>query len=128
MRIPFITARRNRQISEVLRDEAMTDLLVSNVRLAEAVQTLDRQVGELVKLNQRRENLVIAAMDVADGFDNASIASDAAPHFTELELAPLIRLFHAAGRFEAAEIWERLNDVPDVDPFEVQNPAEPVNA
>jgi len=121
MRIPFFSSSRNRLAREETRDLALTELLLSNARLTDEVRVLSRQVGELVKLNQRRENLVIAAMDVVDGFDNASIASDAAPHFTELELAPLLRLFQAAGRWEAAEIWERLNDITDGAPFAEQN-------
>ncbi|MFF4245205.1 hypothetical protein ACFYY2_12110 [Streptomyces sp. NPDC001822] len=121
MRIPFFTTRRNRHVSEIEQADAIADLLVSHVQLADEVRSLTDQMAQLVKLNQRRENLVTAAMDVADGFDNASIASDAAPHFTESELTPLLRLFHAAGRYEAAEIWERLNDIPDVDPFAVQS-------
>ncbi|MFG3176562.1 hypothetical protein ACGFZC_16060 [[Kitasatospora] papulosa] len=121
MRIPFFTARRNRQLREDVMADAMADLLISTSQLTHDVTTLTGQVDQLIKLNQRQESLVMAATDVADALDDAWVARDASPHLTEMELAPLLRLFHAAGRHEAAELWERLNESHDEDLSEVQD-------
>lgn len=125
MRIPIITSWLNRRD---MRDTSLAMVVQSNGQLHDDVTELTRQVRALVELNQRKENLVMAATDVAEGFNDAWLARGAAPHFSESELQPLLRLFHAAGRFEAAEMWAKENDTPDPDPFKGQARTELNNA
>ncbi|MFI8815702.1 MULTISPECIES: hypothetical protein [unclassified Streptomyces] len=115
MHFPFITARRNRRISEVLRDEAVASLLVSNEQLHASLNDLNSRVGAMVKIGQHNENLVMAAMDVVHALDDSWVAQGVASHLSEPELAPLLRLFRVAGRVEAVEVWERANAVEDKD-------------
>lgn len=116
MRIPFFTNWLSRRAQ---RDMALGTLMHSNMHLHEDLDALKGQVGELVKLNRRRELLVIAAQALADKFDDAHLAFGLANHLSDSELAPLLDLFHAAGRPEAADLWESSHsgDDDDPDPF-----------
>ncbi|WP_055523476.1 hypothetical protein [Streptomyces graminilatus] len=101
MRIPFIT---HWLIHRDMRDTALTMLVQSNVQLHEDLEKLRLQMGAR---DPKREVLLIAAMELVDKFDDPNLAHGVAPHLSELELAPLTGLMHAAGRHDAAEFWER---------------------
>ncbi|MEV5883069.1 hypothetical protein AB0L74_10180 [Streptomyces sp. NPDC052020] len=103
MRIPFISRLRAHRD---LRDTALTVIAQSNSQLHEDLKTLRGQVEELVKLNRRRELLVIAAHAFADRFDDEWLASELADRMSDADLETLLDLFHAAGRSEAIEMWK----------------------
>ncbi|WP_328377064.1 hypothetical protein OHB13_11980 [Streptomyces sp. NBC_00440] len=113
MRIPFLTNHRARR---QMSDTPLTTLAKSNSQLHDEVWELNKRVQELTKLSQRNQHLVIAAMDAAHTLDDPWLASGASPHFTDTELAPLLRLLQAARLFTAAEMWERANSTEDAEP------------
>lgn len=124
MRIPFFSHWRQHR---AMRDSALMALLHSNAQLHDEVKALRAQAGIR---DPKRELLLIAAMNLADTFDDANLAHDVAPHLSELELAPVTELLHAAGYHEAAQFWERFNkegDDSEPEP-EDQDHAEPVSA
>lgn len=115
----FLCKRRTRR---AMRDVALGTLMESNAKLHE-------DMDKLMKLNRRREELVIAAMDLVDTFDSGPlIVGPLAEQFTEAEIAPLVRLFHAAGRHESAELLEELNAAPEPSDNEDQDHAQPTAA
>jgi hypothetical protein len=122
MRIPFFTARREMRR---MRDLSLAVLMHSNSHIHEELTAMRVQLGAR---DPKRELLLIAAMELVDGFDDPQLAYDVAPHLSDGDLAPLVELFHAAGRHEAAEVWERYqaaNDdsVPEPDDQEQAEPA-----
>ncbi|MFJ8699486.1 hypothetical protein [Streptomyces ardesiacus] len=114
MRIPFFTHWR---LHRDLRDTSLTMLLHSNAQLHDDMADLKRQMRELARLNQRRELLVIAAQAMVDEFDSSLLAADLANNLSNAELEPLLDLFIAAGRPEAAEVWKNFHSDEDPDPF-----------
>jgi hypothetical protein len=101
MRIPFFTARREMRR---MRDMSLAALMHSNSHIHQELTTMRVQLGAR---DPKRELLLVAAMALVDGFDDPQLAFDVAPHLSDGDLAPLVELFHAAGRHEAAEFWER---------------------
>jgi capsid portal protein len=110
MRIPFIT---NRLIRRDMHETSLTMIMLSNARLQDDVNALSDQMKELVAMNRRREYLVIAAQGLADKFDDEMLALHISEHLSETELFPLMELLRAAGRHEAADTWERLNNADE---------------
>jgi ribonuclease D len=121
MRIPFFTARRE---MHKMRDQALVTLMHSDLHIHEELKALRREVGAR---NPKRELLLIAAMNVADTFDDSQLAFDLAAHLREPELAALVELLRAAGRHEGVESWERFNVTNDDSEPEDQGQADPAN-
>jgi hypothetical protein len=99
--------RRHPSTSEVL-----AALVHSQVHLHE-------QVNELVKLNKRRELLVVSAHHFASVFDDSHLAHDEQGRFSDRQMSALTGLLKAAGYGSAADIWlsYHIADDDDASPF-----------
>ncbi|MFF8629708.1 hypothetical protein [Streptomyces werraensis] len=114
MRFPFITARRERR---AMQDNALRALTESGIQVHRSIEHLDKHVQEIGRLSQRRELLVIAAHALAEKFTDPALAASLADQLSDAELEPLLDLFHAAGRPEAADVWHfhHSSDASDFD-------------